>query len=80
MKSIKTSPANVVTLNAGNLLQSINVNRANKTNNPSNPVFPWLKQINVNSSNSNLNPFLQNLPNYLGYSIKATLNPSKSNY
>jgi hypothetical protein len=75
MKSIKTSPANVVTLNAGNLLQSINVNRANKTNNPSNPVFPWLKQINVNSSNSNLNPFLQNLPNYLGYSIKATLNP-----
>ena len=75
MKSIKTSPPNVVTLNAGNLLQSINVNRANKTNNPSNPVFPWLKQINVNSSNSNLNPFLQNLPNYLGYSIKATLNP-----
>lgn len=75
MKSIKTSPPNLVTLNAGNLLQSINVNRASKTNNPSNPVFPWLKQINVNSSNSNLNPFLQNLPNYLGYSIKATLNP-----
>ena len=75
MKSIKVSPPNVVTLNAGNLLQSINVNRASKTNNPSNPVFPWLKQINVNSSNSNLNPFLQNLPNYLGYSIKATLNP-----
>lgn len=75
MKSIKTSPPNVVTLNAGNLLQSINVNRASRTNNPSNPVFPWLKQINVNSSNSNLNPFLQNLPNYLGYSIKATLNP-----
>ena len=75
MRSIKTSPPNVVTLNAGNLLQSINVNRASKTNNPSNPVFPWIKQINVNSSNSNLNPFLQNLPNYLGYSIKATLNP-----
>ena len=75
MKSIKTSPPNIVTLNAGNLLQSINVNRANKTNNPSNPVFPWIKQININSSNSNLNPFLQNLPNYLGYSIKATLNP-----
>ena len=75
MRSIKTSPPNVVTLNAGNLLQSINVNRASKTNNPSNPVFPWVKQININSSNSNLNPFLQNLPNYLGYSIKATLNP-----
>ena len=75
MKSIKVSPPNVVTLNAGNLLQSINVNRASKTNNPSNPVFPWVKQINVNSTNSNLNPFLQNLPNYLGYSIKAILNP-----
>jgi len=75
MRSIKTSPLNVVSLNAGNLLQSINVGRANKTNNPSNPVFPWFKQININSSNSNLNPFLQNLPNYLGYSVKAKLNP-----
>lgn len=75
MRSIKTSPPNVVTLNSGNLLQSININRASKTNNPSNPVFPWFKQITINSSNSNLNPFLQNLPNYLGYSVKATLNP-----
>ncbi len=76
LKSIKTSPtSNIVTLNSGNLLQSINVSRANKTNNPSNPVFPWFKQININSSNSNLNPFLENLPNYLGYSVKAKLNP-----
>ncbi len=75
MRSIKTSPPNVVTLNSGNLLQSINVNRANKTNNPSNPVFPWIKQININSSNSNLNPFLENLPNYLGYSVTGQLNP-----
>lgn len=75
MKSIKTSPANVVTLNAGNLLQSININKAGKTNNPSNPVFPWVKQINVNTSNSNINPFLENLPNYLGYSVLAKVNP-----
>ena len=75
LKSIKTAPYTIVTLNSGNLLQSINVNRASKTNNPSNPVFPWFKQININSSNSNLNPFLQNLPNYLGYSVKATVNP-----
>jgi len=74
-KSIKTSPANVVALNSGNMLQSINVGRASKTNNPSNPVFPWFKQININSTNSNLNPFLENLPNYLGYSVKAKLNP-----
>lgn len=75
MRSIKTNPANVVTLNSGNLLQSINVSRAGKTNNPSNPVFPWVKQIALNSGNSNLNPFLQNLPDYLGYSIQAKLNP-----
>ncbi|MES2131270.1 MAG: hypothetical protein V4506_02915 [Bacteroidota bacterium] len=75
LRSIKTNPANVVTLNAGNLLQSININRAGKTNNASNPVFPWVKQIDINSSNSNLNSFLENLPNYLGYSINAKLNP-----
>ncbi len=75
VKSIKTNPYNLVSLNSGNLLQSINVNRAGKTNNPSNPVFPWVKQININSSNSNLNLFLQNLPNYLGYSVTAKINP-----
>ncbi|HRG02344.1 MAG TPA: hypothetical protein PKZ75_14595 [Bacteroidia bacterium] len=75
VRSVKLNPSNVVTLNAGNLLQSINVGRASKTNNPSNPVFPWFKQININSNNSNLNPFLQNLPDYLGYSVKAKLNP-----
>lgn len=75
LKSIKTTPPNLVTLNSGNLLQSINVNRATRTNNASNPVFPWFKQININSSNSNLNPFLENLPNYLGYSVNATINP-----
>lgn len=75
VKSIKTSPQNVVVLNSGNLLQNINVNRAGKTNNPSNPVFPWVKQININSTNSNLNPFLENIPNYLGYTVKAKVNP-----
>ena len=52
LRSIKTSPANVVTLNAGTMLQTININRAGKTNNPSNPVFPWVQQININNSNS----------------------------
>lgn len=75
IRSIKTTPPNVVALNAGNLLQTVNVNRAGKTNNASNPVFPWVKQIDINSSNSNLNAFLQNLPNYLGYQVKAKLNP-----
>jgi hypothetical protein len=75
IRSIKTAPPNVVQLNAGNLLQTINVNRAGKTNNASNPVFPWVKQIDINSSNSNLNAFLENVPNYLGYKVQAKLNP-----
>lgn len=75
IRSIKTTPPNVVSLNAGNLLQTINVNRAGKTNNASNPVFPWVKQIDINSSNSNLNAFLENVPNYLGYKVQAKLNP-----
>ena len=75
LKSVKTTPYNSVILNSGNLLQSININRAGKTNNPSQPVFPWVKQITINSSNSNLNAFLENIPSYLGYSISAKINP-----
>lgn len=75
IKSIKSNPYGVVSLNAGNLLQSINVNRASQTNNVSNPVFPWVKQIPINTSNSNINTFIENLPDYLGYSVTAKLNP-----
>lgn len=75
LRSIKTNPLNIVNLNAGTLLQSININRAGQTGNTTNPVFPWLKQISINTGNSNLNTFLENLPNYLGYSLKAKINP-----
>jgi hypothetical protein len=75
LKSIKSNPFNSVSLSAGNALQSINVNRASKTNNASNPVFPWVKQIPINSNNSNINDFIENLPDYLGYSVSAKLNP-----
>lgn len=75
IKSIKTNPINVISLNSGNLLQSINVNRGAKTNNPASPVFPAVKQVNINSSNSNINSFIQNLPNYFGYAGNAKINP-----
>lgn len=64
-----------VALNAGNMLNAINVDRAGKTNVPSNPVFPYYKQISLSSTNSNLLPFIENLPDYLGYSVKAQINP-----
>lgn len=75
VKSIKTNPRNVVSLSPINSLQSINVNRASKTNNTSNPVFPWVKTIFFNTTNSNLNAFIENLPNYLGFSADTKLNP-----
>ena len=53
----------------------MNINRAGKTNVPSNPVFPYVKQIIFNNLNTNLNPFLENIPNYLSYTVKAKLNP-----
>ena len=75
VKSIKVNPYNAVTLNTGSMLQSMNINRAGKTNVPSNPVFPYVKQIIFNNINTNLNPFLENIPNYLSYTVKAKLNP-----
>ncbi len=73
--SINDMNNQVVHLNAGNLLSAVNINRAGKTNIPSNPVYPYYKQISLNSSNSNLLPFIENLPDYLGYSVKAQINP-----
>lgn len=75
LKSIKSNPYSIVSLNAGNLLQSINVNRASQTNNASNPVFPWVKQIPINTGNSNINDFIENVPDYLGFAVTAKLNP-----
>lgn len=75
VKSINDVNNTTVALNSGNLLNAINVNRAGKTNLPSNPVFPYYKQINLTSTNSNLLPFIENLPDYLGYSVQAKLNP-----
>ena len=75
LKSIKKTPYTVVNLNSGGMLQAININRAGKTNNASNPVFPFVKQINLNTNNSNINSFLENLPDLLGYTMNAELNP-----
>lgn len=75
VKSIKVNPYYAVTLNTGSMLQSLNINRAGKTNVPSNPVFPFIKQILLNNTNTNLNPFLENIPNYLSYTVKAKINP-----
>jgi hypothetical protein len=75
INSIKVSPYQAINLNTGTLLKSLNINRAVKTNVASKPVFPYIKQISLNSSNTNLNQFIENIPNYLGYTLNAKLNP-----
>lgn len=74
IKSINSASNTAVTLNATGL-SNININRAGKTNNFSNPVFPSVKTVSVNTSNSNLKPFLENLPDYLSYQGKIVVNP-----
>jgi len=74
IKSINTISNTAVTLNASGL-SNININKAGKTIGFSNPVFPSIKTISVNTVNSNLKPFLENLPDYLTYQGKIVVNP-----
>ncbi len=74
IKSVNSLSSTAVTLNASGL-SNININRAGKTTSFSNPVFPSVKTISVNTSNSNLKPFLENLPDYLTYKGKIAVNP-----
>ncbi|GIV26262.1 MAG: hypothetical protein KatS3mg027_0076 [Bacteroidia bacterium] len=75
VNSINTTNSSVVKLNA-NSLNSININRATKTGNWVNPVNSTTTTININTNNSNLKPFIENLPNYLGYSGRIKVNPN----
>ena len=74
IKSVNTTSNTAITLNASGL-SNININKAGKTVNFSNPVFPSIKTVSVNTSNSNLKPFLENLPDYLSYQGKIVVNP-----
>lgn len=73
--SINTSSNNVVILNTS-ALNNININRATKTGNWASPVNSTTTSIVINTNNSNLKPFIENLPNYLGYSGKIKVNPN----
>jgi len=74
IKSVNTYSQTSVLLNAP-ALSNLNINRAGKTNSMSNPVFPSVKSVSVNTGNSNLKPFLENLPDYLTYSGVINVSP-----
>ncbi|MCX7729339.1 MAG: hypothetical protein N2203_07705 [Bacteroidia bacterium] len=75
VKSINIKNGNSVYLNAS-VLNSININRATKTGNGTNPVNSTTTNVQINTSNSNLKPFIENLPDYLGYSGQIQVNPN----
>ncbi|HPQ09331.1 MAG TPA: hypothetical protein PK995_08905 [Bacteroidia bacterium] len=75
VESINTTNNNRVLLNTS-VLNSININRASKTGNWANPVNSTTTNISINTSNSNLKPFIENLPDYLGYSGRIKVNPN----
>ncbi|MBK5286074.1 MAG: hypothetical protein JJE25_11800, partial [Bacteroidia bacterium] len=55
--------------------QNININRATETGVASNPVNSTQNIIVLNSSNSNIISFIENLPDALSYSMRLTTNP-----
>jgi hypothetical protein len=71
VKSINTHDAKVITL-ATNKLSAININRA--VNNGSAPVSTTWSTV-FNSSNSNIVPFISNLPDELTYQGEVQINP-----
>lgn len=75
VKSINHSTHNVVLLNSS-ALHNVNINRATKTGNFTNPVNTTTTTIYLNFNNSNLKPFIENLPDYLAYKGKININPN----
>ncbi|MDZ4663939.1 MAG: hypothetical protein SGJ15_03615 [Bacteroidota bacterium] len=71
IKSLNTINQSSITLNTQQL-SSININRAFEANNTVNPT---IKLISLNKNNSNILPFISNLPDKLTYSGNINLNP-----
>lgn len=71
IKSINSTANNQVALSTSQLA-NININRATKT---SGTVFPSVKSISLTSLNSNIVPFLSNLPDKLTYQGSIKVNP-----
>ncbi|WP_317897891.1 hypothetical protein [Aurantibacillus circumpalustris] len=70
-KSINSPNNNVVSLNT-NALSNININRATKAGTT---IYPSVKLISFNKSNSNITSFISNLPDKLTYSGTIKVNP-----
>lgn len=66
----------IVNLSSGTLInRPININRAAESVSGMGNVFPTYANFPLNAGNSNIKPFIENLPDKLGYIISIFTNP-----
>lgn len=53
----------------------INLNRSTETGNPQDPITPSVYVTKLDNTNSNVTPFVSNLPHEMTYDIEINLNP-----
>lgn len=71
ISSINTEQNKVIPLST-NQLNSININRATRSGST---IFPSVKSLTFQSSNSNILPFISNLPDKISYQGEIYVNP-----
>jgi len=72
VEAINTNTSTSVLLNHAIMGQNININRAQDL---AYAALPYTYNVDVNSSNSNIEPFLESLPDKLRYKVMVELNP-----
>jgi len=73
IKSVNNRTNTTVSLASSIIGSSININRAQETNNPSTPVIPSVFSSNLD--NSNFKQLIENLPDQMEFSLDITTNP-----
>ena len=66
---------NQVTLSGTGVYSSYNINRATFQGLSPQPIVPSIKNYTINSTNSNIKSFIENLPDQLMYSTDILVNP-----
>lgn len=76
LTSINSRTSTNVDLTALSIINNtININRATETHNPSSPVNPSIQTFNLDPSNSNILAWINNLPTSVAYSAQITTDP-----
>jgi hypothetical protein len=75
LKSKNTFSGNQITLSGSGVNSSYNINRATFQNLSPQPVVPSNKNFLMNTNNSNIKQFIENLPDQLEYSADIVVNP-----